>query len=160
RRRSAATSGCGPPTSEPPLPEAPLLAVRGLEVAYGPVTAVRGLNLEVAPGEIVALLGANGAGKTSTLRGITGLLRPRAGRVAVGRRAADAGHRAGADVGPHAAPHRRAQPRPVADRGGRAAGAARRPQPRRPEPGAHRAVRAPGAGGGRPRPSAGQGPGA
>jgi branched-chain amino acid transport system ATP-binding protein len=60
---------------------APLLAVRGLEVAYGPVTAVRGLNLDVGPGEIVALLGANGAGKTSTLRGITGLLRPRAGRV-------------------------------------------------------------------------------
>jgi branched-chain amino acid transport system ATP-binding protein len=58
-----------------------LLAVRGLEVAYGPVTAVRGLNLEVGPGEIVALLGANGAGKTSTLRGITGLIRPRAGRV-------------------------------------------------------------------------------
>jgi branched-chain amino acid transport system ATP-binding protein len=58
-----------------------LLAVRGLEVAYGPVTAVRGLNLDVAPGEVVALLGANGAGKTSTLRGITGLLRPRAGRV-------------------------------------------------------------------------------
>ena len=63
------------------MPEAPLLAVRGLEVAYGPVAAVRGLNLDVAPGEIVALLGANGAGKTSTLRGITGLLRPRAGRV-------------------------------------------------------------------------------
>ncbi len=59
----------------------PLLAVRGLEVAYGPVTAVRGLNLDVGRGEIVALLGANGAGKTSTLRGITGLLRPRAGRV-------------------------------------------------------------------------------
>ncbi|HVW35239.1 MAG TPA: ABC transporter ATP-binding protein [Acidimicrobiia bacterium] len=59
----------------------PLLSVRGLEVAYGPVTAVRGLNLDVGPGEIVALLGANGAGKTSTLRGLTGLIRPRAGRV-------------------------------------------------------------------------------
>jgi branched-chain amino acid transport system ATP-binding protein len=58
-----------------------LLAVQGLEVAYGPVTAVRGLNLDVAAGEIVALLGANGAGKTSTLRGSTGLVRPRAGRV-------------------------------------------------------------------------------
>ena len=63
------------------MPDA-LLSVRGLEVGYGPVTAVRGLNLEVGEGEIVALLGANGAGKTSTLRGVTGLLRPRAGRVA------------------------------------------------------------------------------
>jgi branched-chain amino acid transport system ATP-binding protein len=65
----------------------PLLAVRGLEVAYGPITAVRGLNLEVHPGEIIALLGANGSGKTSTLRGITGLIRPRAGRITfAGRR--------------------------------------------------------------------------
>lgn len=60
---------------------APLLSVHGLEVAYGPVAAVRGINLEVAEGEIVALLGANGAGKTSTLRGITGLVPPRAGRI-------------------------------------------------------------------------------
>ena len=60
---------------------AELLRVRGLEVAYGPVVAVRALNLDVHDGEIVALLGANGAGKTSTLRGITGLVRPRAGRV-------------------------------------------------------------------------------
>jgi branched-chain amino acid transport system ATP-binding protein len=65
----------------------PLLTVRGLEVAYGPVVAVRGLSLDVHAGEIVALLGANGAGKTSTLRGVTGLLSPRAGRVTfAGRR--------------------------------------------------------------------------
>jgi branched-chain amino acid transport system ATP-binding protein len=67
-----------------------LLAVRGLEVAYGPVTAVRGLNLDVAAGEIVALLGANGAGKTSTLRGVTGLVRPRAGRVTFAGQRVDA----------------------------------------------------------------------
>ena len=60
---------------------AELLRVRGLEVAYGPVVAVRALNLDVHDGEIVALLGANGAGKTSTLRGISGLVRPQAGRV-------------------------------------------------------------------------------
>jgi branched-chain amino acid transport system ATP-binding protein len=59
----------------------PLLNVRALEVSYGPVVAVRGLSLKVGNGEIVALLGANGAGKTSTLRGVTGLVRPSGGRV-------------------------------------------------------------------------------
>jgi branched-chain amino acid transport system ATP-binding protein len=58
-----------------------LLSVRNLEVAYGQVIAVRGISIEVAAGEIAALLGPNGAGKTSTLRGITGLVRPRSGRV-------------------------------------------------------------------------------
>ena len=58
-----------------------LLAVRGLVVAYGPITAVRNVSLKVGEGEIVALLGPNGAGKTSVLRGITGLVRPAAGRV-------------------------------------------------------------------------------
>ena len=71
---------------------APLLEVRGLEVAYGHVCAVRGLTLEVHEGEIVALLGSNGAGKTSSLRGITGLVPPRAGRVTfAGRRLEGAG---------------------------------------------------------------------
>src|SRR5438309_2276167 len=58
-----------------------LLAVRGLVVAYGPITAVRNVSLKVGEGEIVALLGPNGAGKTSVLRGVTGLVRPAAGRV-------------------------------------------------------------------------------
>jgi branched-chain amino acid transport system ATP-binding protein len=58
-----------------------LLTVRGLDVAYGPIVAVRGLSLHVDEGEIVALLGPNGAGKTSTLRGLTGLVRPKDGRV-------------------------------------------------------------------------------
>jgi branched-chain amino acid transport system ATP-binding protein len=65
------------------LGEKPLLAARSLDVAYGSVLAVRGLTLQVAKGEIVALLGPNGAGKTSTLRGLTGLVRPRAGTVSV-----------------------------------------------------------------------------
>jgi len=59
----------------------PLLDVRGLEVAYGPVRAVQGIDLRVHPGETVALLGANGAGKTSTLRTIAGLRRPSAGTI-------------------------------------------------------------------------------
>ena len=65
------------------LGEKPLLAARSLDVAYGSVLAVRGLSLQVAKGEIVALLGPNGAGKTSTLRGLTGLVRPRSGTVSV-----------------------------------------------------------------------------
>jgi branched-chain amino acid transport system ATP-binding protein len=62
-----------------------------MDVAYGAVVAVRNLNIDVGEGEIVALLGANGAGKTSTLRGISGLVRPRAGRIRfAGRRVAGA----------------------------------------------------------------------
>ncbi len=50
-----------------------MLMVRGLEVYYGPIRAVRGINLDVRAGEIVALIGANGAGKTTTVRAIAGL---------------------------------------------------------------------------------------
>jgi branched-chain amino acid transport system ATP-binding protein len=66
-----------------------MLSVRGLEVAYGPIVAVRNLSLHVDEGEIVALLGPNGAGKTSVLRGVTGLVRPVAGRVRLAGRRAD-----------------------------------------------------------------------
>ncbi|HEY8368298.1 MAG TPA: ABC transporter ATP-binding protein [Thermodesulfobacteriota bacterium] len=59
----------------------PLLEVRGLEVAYGAIPAVKGVDLEVRPGEIVAVIGANGAGKTTMLAAISGLLAPRAGTV-------------------------------------------------------------------------------
>ena len=50
-------------------------------VNYGAVSAIRGVSLTVAPGEVVALLGANGAGKSTTLRTISGLIRPRAGSI-------------------------------------------------------------------------------
>jgi branched-chain amino acid transport system ATP-binding protein len=62
------------------MSDAPALAVAALEVAYGPVTAVRGISLTVGPGEAVAVIGSNGAGKTSMLRGIMGLVRA-SGRV-------------------------------------------------------------------------------
>ena len=51
----------------------PLLALEGLEGAYGGIQAVRGIDLVVGRGELVCLIGANGAGKTTTLKGITGL---------------------------------------------------------------------------------------
>lgn len=57
------------------------LEVSGLRVRYGAQEAVSGIDLVVAPGEVVALLGANGAGKTTTLRAVSGLLRPSAGEV-------------------------------------------------------------------------------
>ena len=51
-----------------------LLSVRGLKVAYGGIHAVRGIDFEVAAGELVCLIGANGAGKSSTLKGLMGLV--------------------------------------------------------------------------------------
>ena len=58
-----------------------MLRLEGLRAGYGPIEALRGLDLEVREGELVCLLGANGAGKSSTLRAISGLLRPRSGRI-------------------------------------------------------------------------------
>lgn len=52
----------------------PLLALRNLEVAYGGIRAVRGIDLHVDAGELVCLIGANGAGKSTTLRAICGLV--------------------------------------------------------------------------------------
>ncbi len=59
----------------------PLLELRGLEVAYGGIRAVRGVDMVIAPGEMVALIGANGAGKSSTLRAISGVHRVAAASV-------------------------------------------------------------------------------
>jgi branched-chain amino acid transport system ATP-binding protein len=60
-----------------------MLAVDGLTVAYGPVTALDDVTLAVAEGGITAVLGANGAGKSSLLRTINGLVRPKAGTVSL-----------------------------------------------------------------------------
>jgi branched-chain amino acid transport system ATP-binding protein len=57
------------------------LEVQGLEVAYGAVRALKGVSLSVGQGEVITLLGANGAGKSTTLRAISGLVRPRAGSI-------------------------------------------------------------------------------
>jgi branched-chain amino acid transport system ATP-binding protein len=60
-----------------------MLEVSGLEVRYGAIRAVRGVSLSVAAGELAVLLGANGAGKSSTLKAIAGVLRPARGRIMV-----------------------------------------------------------------------------
>jgi len=59
-----------------------LLKVEGLRLNYGPITALKGVDLNVEEGTIVAILGANGAGKTSTLKVISGLLKPAGGKIA------------------------------------------------------------------------------
>jgi branched-chain amino acid transport system ATP-binding protein len=58
-----------------------MLELRGVDVAYGGVAAVRDLSLEVRRGEIVGLIGPNGAGKSTTLHAIMGLVPPRAGEI-------------------------------------------------------------------------------
>ena len=58
-----------------------LLEVNNLQVNYGPIQAVKGINLTVDEGKIIALLGANGAGKTTTLRTISGVVKKRGGTV-------------------------------------------------------------------------------
>lgn len=68
--------------SNVPQTESPkLLELRDLRVAYGGIQAVKGLNLELREGELVSLIGANGAGKSTTLKAICGLLKPQGGEV-------------------------------------------------------------------------------
>ena len=59
----------------------PLLRVDAIQTFYGPIQAIRGVSLEVAPRQIVTVLGANGAGKTTVLRTISGILDPEHGTV-------------------------------------------------------------------------------
>jgi ABC-type branched-subunit amino acid transport system ATPase component len=67
--------------NESTTPADPLLTVKGLEVAYGGIRAVKGVDLEVRKGELVALIGANGAGKTTTLKAIARALPIKAGAI-------------------------------------------------------------------------------
>ncbi len=61
-----------------------LLSVNDIHVSYGAIAAVKGLTLEVRQGEIVTLIGSNGAGKSTTLRTISGLLSPKSGSITFG----------------------------------------------------------------------------
>ena len=61
----------------------PAIRTRGLSKHYGQVTALAGLDLDVAPGEVVGYLGPNGAGKTTTIRLLLGFIRPTAGRAEI-----------------------------------------------------------------------------
>ena len=58
-----------------------LLEIRDLRVNYGPIQAIRGIDMDVEEGSIVALLGANGAGKTTTLRTVSGVIKPASGSI-------------------------------------------------------------------------------
>src|SRR5262245_38954372 len=59
----------------------PLLTLTNLNVSYGAIQALRGVSLQVEQGQIVTLIGANGAGKSTTLRAISGMLRPAGGEI-------------------------------------------------------------------------------
>ena len=59
-----------------------MLTVENLSVNYGQIRAVRGVSFTVPEGQVVTLVGANGAGKTTIMHTISGLLRPRGGRIA------------------------------------------------------------------------------
>ncbi|MBQ7407860.1 MAG: ABC transporter ATP-binding protein [Clostridia bacterium] len=58
-----------------------ILKIEGLKLNYGPIAALKGVDLTVEKGNIVAILGSNGAGKTSTLKVISGLLKPSGGKI-------------------------------------------------------------------------------
>ena len=64
---------------------APIIAARGIERRFGPVVALRGVDLSVAAGEVILLAGPNGAGKSTLLRTLAGLARPTRGTVHVKR---------------------------------------------------------------------------
>ena len=64
------------------MPPSPILAVKDLHAHYGRAHILQGVSLEASAGEVVALLGRNGAGKSTTLKAIMGLLPPSKGEVA------------------------------------------------------------------------------
>ena len=141
RHRAAPQPVSGSPDDEPgrvglvvPSGRTPgSIAVRGLDVEYDGVQVLFGVDLDVAPGEIVALLGTNGSGKSTVLRAVSGLVRSRHGTITIDGR--DITHAAGTD--------RRARGDPGTRRRGRVPLAHRRRAPApRPLAGARRPSRA------------------
>ncbi|HWI84238.1 ABC transporter ATP-binding protein [Ramlibacter sp.] len=65
----------------PPVSDQPVLRLSNVESAYGPIKAIRGVSLQVRRGEIATVLGANGAGKTTILKTISGIIDPRKGSI-------------------------------------------------------------------------------
>jgi len=59
----------------------PILSVKEIHVKYGNIEALKGISFEVFPGEIISLIGANGAGKSTTLRTVSGILKPVSGEI-------------------------------------------------------------------------------
>lgn len=68
-------------TSPPPVSDRPVLKLLNVESAYGPIKAIRGVSLQVRRGEIATVLGSNGAGKTTILKTISGIIDPRRGSI-------------------------------------------------------------------------------
>ena len=66
--------------------EKPLLSVKDLNVSYGAIHAVQGISFDIHEGEIVTLIGANGAGKSTTLNTIAGLVKPDSGTIMLGEK--------------------------------------------------------------------------
>src|SRR5665213_3369743 len=84
RVRSGPTRWCERPIWEMPVPSEPALELRGVAVSYGGLQALRDVSLIVPEGAAVALLGANGAGKSTALRAISGVIRAERGRILAG----------------------------------------------------------------------------
>jgi len=77
----SATLSVASPDALPSENSADILEVKSLAVEYGAIKAVKGISFKVGKGQIVAILGANGAGKSSTLRAISGLVKPKEGDI-------------------------------------------------------------------------------
>src|ERR1700748_2721143 len=69
------------PTTAPAASGAPILSVQNLEAWYGESHILHGINFDVNPGEVVTLLGRHGAGKTTTLKSVMGIIGKRSGSV-------------------------------------------------------------------------------
>lgn len=84
-----------------PADPAPVVAVRDLDVSYGPRPALRSVTFDCTPGEVVGVVGPNGAGKSTLLKTLVGLLRPSAGSVRIGGLTPEASRRHSAYLPQH-----------------------------------------------------------